>query len=576
MEDKILFAINDISRFQDDEDEELAIATVKFLSTRENSHKIKITEEILRRDAQTLLGKWLVAKMNEAGNDATTHKIDEVIVGNFPKDQEIKFEELDDGTIVASADAVISKIYATKFYDIFMSENQRNVSVEMLCYDKETDEFGCSTISGLKITGVTCLGISVKGSCPDANMSIIRFSEEEAEKFYQQKHQLDNLQKFAEERRKNTAKKYKVDKSKESISNDDWSEIDKTELRNKILEASNTTELVKSVYLLIEDGWKDAPSEKLKYPVMQFDGDKLVYNRNALSNALARAVQNNEDSVVKKVKSIYKKLDLDDTEKKEEKAEMSFIEKFALDIGNVWDTVYNAIRKHTEWYYGIEGIFEENGQKFVILRGNDAYYRVDFDWTEEDGLVLADEKVEVKKEYIATDSVTKFAEPEDVEKFKEIPTQEEEKEEEKEETEETSEEKMEEPDYKKMFEDEQAKCAEIQAKLDEQCDIVMKCNEELEELRKFKADIEEQKKIGIVNALLAKIKGKMSDEDYEKFAKSGSECKFEEVNIWRNTVMAAYGEAVVASFSEEKQEDNEIIKMELPKTNEKKSCWDRL
>lgn len=127
-----------------------------------------------------------------------------------------------------------------------------------------------------------------------------------------------------------------------------------------------------------------------------------------------------------------------------------------------------------------------------------------------------------------------------------------------------------------MFEDEQAKCAEIQAKLDEQCDIVMKCNEELEELRKFKADIEEQKKIGIVNALLAKIKGKMSDEDYEKFAKSGSECKFEEVNIWRNTVMAAYGEAVVASFSEEKQEDNEIIKMELPKTNEKKSCWDRL
>lgn len=306
MEDKILFAINDISRFQDDEDEELAIATVKFLSTRENSHKIKITEEILRRDAQTLLGKWLVAKMNEAGNDATTHKMDEAIVGNFPKDQEIKFEELDDGTIVASADAVISKIYATKFYDIFMSENQRNVSVEMLCYDKETDEFGCSTISGLKITGVTCLGISVKGSCPDANMSIIRFSEEEADKFYQQKHQADNLQKFAEERRKNTAKKYKVDKSKESISNDDWSEIDKTELRNKILEASNTTELVKSVYLLIEDGWKDAPSEKLKYPVMQFDGDKLVYNRNALSNALARAVQNNEDSVVKRLRAFIK------------------------------------------------------------------------------------------------------------------------------------------------------------------------------------------------------------------------------------------------------------------------------
>lgn len=94
MEDKILFAINDISRFQDDEDEELAIATVKFLSTRENSHKIKITEEILRRDAQTLLGKWLVAKMNEAGNDATTHKMDEAIVGNFPKTKKLSLKNL--------------------------------------------------------------------------------------------------------------------------------------------------------------------------------------------------------------------------------------------------------------------------------------------------------------------------------------------------------------------------------------------------------------------------------------------------------------------------------------------------
>lgn len=41
--------------------------------------------------------------------------------------------------------------------------------------------------------------------------------------------------------------------------------------------------------MLVEDGWEDAPSEHLKYPVMELKGDTFVYNRDGLSSALGYA-----------------------------------------------------------------------------------------------------------------------------------------------------------------------------------------------------------------------------------------------------------------------------------------------
>ena len=126
-------------------------------------------------------------------------------------------------------------------------------------------------------------------------MQIIQFSAkqaQQAEDFYNRY----NLWRMSQN--------YTIDKSEESLSNDDWSNIDKTELRNKILNASNKNSLVKSVYLKIENNWETAPSEKLKYPVMQLKGDKFVYNRGALANAKARATQQNE------INSIYKSLNI--------------------------------------------------------------------------------------------------------------------------------------------------------------------------------------------------------------------------------------------------------------------------
>ena len=66
-----------------------------------------------------------------------------------------------------------------------------------------------------------------------------------------------------------TGETIKVNKSKDSMSDSSWGSVNKTELRKKVLEAKNYKSLVKDVYALVEDGWEDAPSSKLKYPIME-------------------------------------------------------------------------------------------------------------------------------------------------------------------------------------------------------------------------------------------------------------------------------------------------------------------
>ena len=297
-----------------------------FLSTKPNAHKLDISDDVLRRDAQSILGNMLVAKIQNG--DATTHLPSEIQYGYFPREQEIEFVE-EDGITKAYAYAVVSKHYSKELNNIFEFDNLRNSSVEMtVTTDKDEDD---GKVVALDIFGLTVLGKAINGSCPDADIKMVRFSTEDADAYFAKSDSLSNLKQFVEERKQLMAEKktYKIDKSKEAMSTADWGDYDKATMRDKIMEAKNRDTLVKSVYLLVEDGWKDAPSEHLKYPVMMLDGDKFIYNRNALSSALAYAKQNDETEVVNKIKAIYKKLDLDDDSERKEEAKMEEIKELA-------------------------------------------------------------------------------------------------------------------------------------------------------------------------------------------------------------------------------------------------------
>lgn len=538
-----------------------------FLSTKENSHHIPITKKILMENAASILGTWLVAKIE--WGDSTTHRKDEQIYGYFPMEQEIEFLEDDDGILKAYAYAVVSKRYSKEFNGIFEFDNLRNSSVEMtVSYSDPEDE---NSVDGFDIEALTCLGKTVNGSCPDADIKMVRFSEKEAESFFKKNNSIKLFQ-FVQERKNQMAEKsYKIDKSKESISTKPWGEVDKTELRNKIMEASNKSSLVKEVYMLVEDGWEDAPSEHLKYPVMCFEGDKLVYNRYGLASALAYAKQENEKSVINKIEAIYKKLDLDDDSNGKEEKNMSEIEFSAVNISDMWGLLYSAMKDRREWNYYIKGIYEQDNKKFAIVYDGDMkLYRLDFSLTEE-GITLADEIIEVKEEFIETDNIKKFAEPEDVEKYRLC---EENKEEEAKDAE------MAEENAEMSLEDMKEKMAKLEKDIEDKDNIIMerdndieKMAKELEELRKFKEDIEEKQKAQNVESILEEVKNYMSDEQLSTFRKEGLACEMSELDSWSNKVKAVSFE--VAKNVKSKKNDNDVWSFSAPvSTSKKNGLWD--
>ena len=546
------------------------VAKCCFLSTRENSHEIKISEKVLKECAGSILGNFLVAKIE--WGDATTHKDTEVIYGYFPMEQEIEFVKTNDGILKAYAYAVVSKRYSKEFNGIFEYQNLRDSSVEMTVTYEDDDE---TTALAFDIYGLTVLGKTVNGSCPDADTKLVRFTKKTAEKYFSKNDTFSNLKNFAKERKQYMeGKTYKVDKSKEAISTKPWGEVDKTELRNKIMKANNKSSLVKDCYMLVEDGWEDSPSEHLKYPVMCFEGDTLVYNRYGLSSALAYAKQENETSVINKVEAIYKKLDIDDDSERKEDKEMAEIDFSAVNIGDLWGKLYNAMRdlRHLEYY--IKGIYEQDNKKFAIIYDDDMkLYRLDFSLTEE-GLSLSDEIIEVKEEFIETDSMKKFAEPEDVEKYQKDEKLEEECEEDEDKDEEEKEEEM---SDSISIEDLQARIAQLEKDIEDRDNIIMGKDEEIKALKEFKDDVEKKEKATVVESLISEVAEFLDEETMKTLRSEGLSCDMCDMDGWKNKVKAMCFSAIKKQPIK-KHSDVWGFSSPIDNQNEKKSdsVWDRI
>lgn len=573
LQKNISFALEDVEEIPDWADvypeNKFTVAKCCFLSTRENSHGLEISEKVLRECASSILGNFLVAKIS--WGDATTHVDSESIYGYFPMEQDIQFVEDEDGILKAYAYAVISKRYSKEFNGIFEYQNLRDSSVEMTvtCEDDNED-----VVTSFDIYGLTCLGKTVNGSCPDADIKLVRFEEKMAEKYFKKHDILSTLKEFVEERKQQMAeKRYKIDKSKESMSTKPWGDVDKTDLRNKIMEASNKSELVKACYMLVEDGWEDAPSEHLKYPVMCFEGDKLVYNRYGLSSALAYAKQENETSVINKIKAIYKKLDIDDDSERKEEKDMAEIEFSAVNIGDLWGKLYTAMRDLHHWEYSIKGIYEQDNQKFAVVYDDDMkLYRLNFSLTEE-GLSLSDEIIEVKEEFIETDNMKKFAEPENVSDYR--------KENEEDNEDSDSDDKDEEEDEDKQVEEMsiselQEKISKLEKDVEDRDNIIMKNNEELEALREFKKGIDEQEKAKVVNSLMEEVEKFLDPEMMKSLRDEGMKCDLCDMDAWSNKVKAMSFSAI----SKSKKKNSDIWSFSAPINNQKEkksnSVWDRI
>lgn len=498
------FSINEVKRINSSEYEnsEFAIGKMGFLSTRPNSHQLNISETVLKESAPSVLGKWIVADMTGVV-DAGTHTEQEYIVGMVPRDQEVDFVYDEDGYLKSYVDVIISKVYAKNYCAMFESDNLRNVSVEMNVHTSEEDEH---EVLDFNIVGVTTLGKHINPSCPGSDIVFTRFSETEANAFFEDcKKKCSNLENFMDQRKNKMSeeKKYKIDKSKEALSDKPWGEVDKTKLRNDIMGASNKNTLVKDVYMLVEDGWGDAPSEHLKYPVMELKGDTFVYNRDGLSSALGYAKKENVSSVVSKVEKIQRKLGLF-KEGKEADTEMSTKYFDEIEGRKAWADVIEEVQEHE----GRDAYVDSIEKDHIIYTKDDVRYRVEAD-------IKVDKDDKTVDADIHWDTVKKDKDQKMSEK-------------------------------KEMSIDEaMAEIDRLSKDVEDNKNIIMDkdkqmkdMEKELSELRAFKEAADKQTLAASVESVMSEVKDCLSDDKYKEFRDEGLQCSVDGVDAWANKVKA--------------------------------------
>lgn len=263
-------------------------------------------------------------------------------VGVIPESAEIYVEQLDGKNWVVINSAYIWTEYNKRLIDVIKRQITKKVSVEIESVDS-WEENGVEKIRIWKFLGITILGKDKFGNPIEEGIEgakLVLDGYENSNTFNSYKSRFsfamssnkdsyysEILEKygvmskventvFAKQDEYGTEKPISVDKSKEAVSNDSWGDVDKTTIRDTVLKARNYKTLVKSVYLDVQDGWENSPSEKLKYPVMQYKDGKFVYNAGGLLSAQQYG-EKYDESIAKKALTIRKRLGLVKSEKEE-------------------------------------------------------------------------------------------------------------------------------------------------------------------------------------------------------------------------------------------------------------------
>jgi hypothetical protein len=309
-----------------------------------------------------------------------------------------------------------------------------------------------------------------------------------------------------------------LDKSKDSLSESSWGDVDKISLRNKILSAKNYKSIVDDVYMMVLDGWEESPSSNLKYPVMQVSNGKLVYNRYGLSSALGYAEKNGEDAVVSKIRSIYSKLDLDEGGKEEmstmqneefEKPveeEVKKEESFEEEEGEEKEPENEVTPSEEE---SEKEEMSEEVKEPEVKMGLDAYLdmvkilELLEDVTGEEGVEATEEEITLCK--MAADEVKKTEGEKD---FGVV--------------------------AKGMFA-KMMKMSKVISKMSENSKVYLSENEEL---KKFKSAIEQQRFLYEVEQTLKEVENAMPFEEIDKSREDSKTFSLDNIDVWKNAVKA--------------------------------------
>ena len=305
MNNVVRFTINKYN-IQDISDNQLAKIEMWVAKNGDNKHNLPITEDAIRQSADTLVGKPILYKYNKYTKDFMGHEIDEIPCGVVLSKDDIRFEYDENKELWLVCTAYIWKYYCPEVLEVFKKhDGEKPISMEIQIVDSQQKDEKTEILSFVFL-GVTLIGDSP--AIPNAKATVLKFSEmvEEVKKIL-----------FAvpkEDIGKNDP--IKIDLSKKSADmTTPWGSVDKIQLRDSILKAKNYKTLVNKCYLVVEDGWEDSPSLKLKYPVCRIKDNILVLCKSGCEAALSFLERNTNADYYKsakaKLKKYYKILGLD-------------------------------------------------------------------------------------------------------------------------------------------------------------------------------------------------------------------------------------------------------------------------
>lgn len=180
------FAVEDIHLLDEEQVDksQFSLLRVDAFATGKSLHDTFVTEETLRRTANTILQKPFVFAIDKRFDDLGTHQIEELPGGFIPHNARIDFRTLEDGRVMMSTDVLIWKRYSNNLVEYFKRDGgKKSVSVELEVLDsKEDEKSGLLEICDFVYTCITGLGDMIQPAIPNAQ-AVLAFSKEYEEDY---------------------------------------------------------------------------------------------------------------------------------------------------------------------------------------------------------------------------------------------------------------------------------------------------------------------------------------------------------------------------------------------------------
>jgi len=180
------FSVEDIHLLDEEQVDksQFSLLRVDAFATGKSLHDTFVTEETLRRTANTILQKPFVFAIDKRFDDLSSHVPEEVAGGFVPHNSRLEFRQLEDGRLMLSCDVLIWKRYSNNLVEYFKRDGgKKGVSVEVEIFEsKEDEKTGLLELLDYAFQAITGLGDMIRPAIPNAE-AVMAFSKEYEEAY---------------------------------------------------------------------------------------------------------------------------------------------------------------------------------------------------------------------------------------------------------------------------------------------------------------------------------------------------------------------------------------------------------